>query len=222
VDRLAALYGEPEPPLATDPFERVLWENVGYLVDDERRRAVFERLRAEVGLTPEAILACPEARLAAVTAEGGMLPEHRAGKLQAAAAILLEVGAERLRELLRTKPQEARKLLKRFPGIADPGADLLLLLAGAVPSLAPDSNALRVLVRLGFSAADGDYSRQYRTAARALAPQLPNDFAWLIRARELLRTHGQRLCRRTEPRCEPCPLSAGCRWYRDARGRVAS
>jgi hypothetical protein len=48
--------GTPEPPVTREPFAVVIWENVCYLVDDERRKRVFERLRAAVGITPEALL----------------------------------------------------------------------------------------------------------------------------------------------------------------------
>src|SRR2546428_333219 len=38
--------GEPAPPRFTDPFDLILLENASYLVDDERREAVFEGLSA--------------------------------------------------------------------------------------------------------------------------------------------------------------------------------
>jgi len=48
-------YGEPKLPGAKGPFELVLWENACYLLSDERRAAVFEALRAQVGLNAAAI-----------------------------------------------------------------------------------------------------------------------------------------------------------------------
>ena len=38
---LEAAYGKPAPPRFTDPFDLILLENASYLVDDERRAAVF-------------------------------------------------------------------------------------------------------------------------------------------------------------------------------------
>jgi|SRR5690348_1990396 len=49
-------------------------------------------------------------------------------------------------------------------------------------TLGPDSNALRVLVRLGFGKERDNYERTYRSAADAVAPDLPADFTWLIKA----------------------------------------
>jgi endonuclease-3 len=43
-------YGEPKLPPAKGPFELVLWENACYLLSDERRAAVLEGLREQVGL----------------------------------------------------------------------------------------------------------------------------------------------------------------------------
>jgi endonuclease III len=214
VSRLEAFYGSPKPPAVTDPFEMILWENAAYLVDDERRARVFARLRERIGLDPEDILGTPVEVLAEVIHEdGGMQPEMRAGKLIAAADEALLLGAEGLRELIRTDPEKARKKLKRFPGIAEPGADKILLFSHARMTLAPDSNALRVLVRLGFGEEDENYGRMHRSAAEAVASQLPADFPWLIRAHQLLRRHGQEICKRNVPLCEMCPLTDGCRWF---------
>ena len=211
VAALAAYYGAPEPPLTTDPFEAAVLENVAYLVDDDRRRQVFERLRDTVGITPEALLAVPEHQLARLIAAGGMLPEHRAAKVHRAAAVAAEIGVDELRR--QAAAGTGAKLLRRFPGIGEPGADRLLLLAGGKRTLAPDSNALRVLLRLGFGTAGGGYTAEYRSAAAAVAPLLPADPAWALPARELLRRHGQEVCKRAAPRCEVCPLTRLCAWY---------
>ena len=49
VSQLAAHYGQPEPPITTDPFELILLENVAYLVSDERREQAFKTLRRHAG-----------------------------------------------------------------------------------------------------------------------------------------------------------------------------
>jgi hypothetical protein len=41
---------------------------------------------------------------------------------------------------------------------------------------------------------------------------------WLIRAHQLLRRHGQELCRRSRPRCAACPLTAQCAYYAGTAG----
>ena len=219
IARLRAHYGAPKRPVATDPFEMILWENVAYLVDDERRAKVFRRLKREAGTRPEAILETPIPTLAEIIRAGGMRPPMRAEKLHRAADLALEVGLLRLRRLVRTAPAEAKKILKRFPGVGDPLADRILCFARGRPSLGPDSNALRVLVRLGFGRDDDNYGRKYRSAAEAVQPELPADFPWLIAAHQLLRRHGQELCKRAAPLCEACPLATRCRWYLERQPR---
>lgn len=214
IRRLRAFYGPPPRPPATDPFALVIWENCAYLVDDARRAAVFRALKRAVGLAPAALLATPLPALAELIREGGMLPLRRAAKLHAAAEIVLEIGPARLRRVVKRSPQTAKRLLRQFPGIGEPGADKILLFCRAARALGPDSNALRVLVRLGYGQASDNYERQYRSAVAAAAGELPRDAARLIQVHQLLRRHGQELCKRTAPRCDARPLASGCRWYR--------
>lgn len=214
---LEAYHGPPPLPFVTEPFDVVLWENCAYLVDDARRAEVYRALGAEVGCTPEAILAAPVERLAHVIAAGGMQPERRAEKLHEAAALAAEIGLTALRRLIRESPDKARRVLKRFPGIGDPGADHILQLAHAMVTLAPDSNGLRVLLRLGYGAERGDYAAQYRSVAKAVHGELKSEWRWLEKARSLLRAHGQEVCRRAAPQCETCPLTASCRWFLSRR-----
>jgi endonuclease III len=209
VDVLEKTYGRPPRPAITDPFEIVLLENAAYLVDEARRMRVFQSLRERVGLSPEAILAAPDSVLVEAIREGGMRPADRAAKLRRCAELSREIGLDHLRRAVRTDPAGARKLLKRFPGIGEPGAEKILLWNKSLVTLAPGSGGLRVLVRLGFGREEKDYSRTYRSAAEGVAPELPSDFAWLFRARELVKRHGEELCRRS-PRCEACPLAARC------------
>lgn len=224
VEGLRRASGPPTAPPA-DPFALAIWESCAYLVSDERRAAVFDRLAREVGLSPRAIRSTPLDRLAAIIHDGGMRPRARAEKLHAAADITLEIGLARLRRLVRESPGEARAIVRRFPGIGEPGADKILLFCKGARSLAPDSNALRVLIRLGYGRADSNYTREYRSVAAAVAAELPTSFAWLIAAHQLLRRHGQEVCRRSAPLCDRCPLTAVCCWYLDrspARRRQGS
>ena len=210
VGRLEEAFGRAKERRITEPFQMVLWDSVAYLVDDERRGRVFDELEHRVGLTPGAILSAPDALLLDVLRESGMRPADRAARLKRCAEIAEEIGGERLAKALKTDPALARKLLKKFPGVADPGADKILLYNRRLVTLAPDSSILRVLVRLGFGKKEKDYTRTYKAAAEAVSPELPADFSFLIRTREALRRHGHVLCKTNQPACEVCPLAARC------------
>jgi endonuclease III len=209
--RLRKHYGPPSPLPSTDPFEQVLWESCAYLVDDERRARVYDRLVKATGAKPERIAAMQAGVLAQVIEEeGGMRPMMRAEKLQRAANLVLEWGQAELRRLCKTDPERARKLLKLFPGIGDPGADRLLMIAGGKRTLAPESNGLRVLCRLGFGALHARYEKTYASVVAATAPELPKTPEGLMQAHLLLRHHGKTLCKAGVPRCAKCPLAERC------------
>jgi endonuclease III len=211
ISRLERYYGKPTRLRTTDPFEMVLWECCAYLVDDERRRKVYDRLISATGGDPARIAAMKPAALAQVIKEdGGMRPMMRAEKLQRAADLVLDAGRKALTALSRADPTRARVILKKFPGIGDPGADKILMVQGSLKTLAPDSNAARVLCRLGFGDPGPRYDRMYRSVITATTPELPRDPAWWVKGHRLLRQHGQVLCKTSAPRCGECPLAPRC------------
>lgn len=206
---LAEYYRPPAVP--SDPFELILWGNIGYLVDDERRRALFDEFAAAIGLDPIAILAASDEALLAIARKGGMRPGERVRRWREIAAIVVEACGGDLRGTLEALPlPRARALLRRFPAIGDPGADRILLLSGLAPRPALESNGVRTLARLGFSRELATWPAAYRDATQALGARGLADAAWLARASLLLREHGKALCRRGEPICIACPLEAGC------------
>ena len=91
--------------------------------------------------------------------------------------------------------------MKKFPNIADPGADRVLLFAGLEPVAAVPSNCPHVVVRILRAKERLDYGRQYREAqefieSRVLAVRADRERAFL-----LLKQHGQTFCKGTNPRC---------------------
>jgi endonuclease III len=212
---LRAFYGQPSRPLS-DPFELVLWENVAYLADDARREEAFRMLREKTGLSPSGILRCSPALLREI-ARKGILPADRAEKLRAIATIALEEFGGNVAAFLASRPtKEATKALRKFPSIGEPGAEKILLFAGLAPLLALDSNGLRVLLRLGYGTEEKTYAASYKAAQRAASAEVPEDFEERIGAHQLLRRHGQELCRRSAPVCERCPVARECAYFRNS------
>jgi endonuclease III len=205
-------YGTPEVPPAKGPFELVLWENACYLLPDERRQEVFEALRAEVGLTHAAIDEAPDSVLLPLAKRGGMRPETRVFRWRQIAGIALNQYAGNLDSILTLPYAEAKRALKQFPTIGDPGAEKILLLCGISSGLPLESNGLRVLVRLGWGRLQKSYGATYRSVQEALKPELPASPERLKEAHLLLRTHGKTLCKDKAPLCYQCPVSAGCEY----------
>jgi endonuclease III len=212
---LRRLYGRPKPPALTDPFELILYENVAYLADDERRDEAFRMLREHVGLSPEKILDAAASTLNEV-GRRGIVAEQTVEKLRTIASIAIHDFGGDLSAALRREPKEAVKALRKFPSIGVPGAEKVLLFSGSAPVLALDSNGLRVLLRLGFGVEEKSYANSYKTAQAAADSEIPRTCAARIEAYQLLRKHGQELCKRNHPRCEACPLRPDCAYYQRA------
>jgi len=219
VSDLRKAHGKPQGPPTRDAFELVLLENVAYLATPDRRRAAFALLKATIGTDPAAILRATPAQLEQVTAHG-ILKKRFAAKLRECARLARDAFDGKLDAVLDASPAQAHRALRRFPGIGAPGADRILLFSGRLASLAPESNALRVLARLGFIDAGAAYAQQYK-AAQHCAAVLPATIAALQEAHLLLRRHGQTLCRSAAPLCTECPLRRECAWANPGRRRPA-
>jgi endonuclease III len=207
IAKLETLYPLPKP--MTDPLSLIVWENIGYLIDDARRVELFEEFRERVGLDADKMMRAPGAVLLDIAKRGGMNPGTRVSRLKNIAAIARESGD--LLAALKSLPlPKARALLKKFPGIADPGADKILLFSGVSVQPALESNGLRVLVRLGFAPQQSSYSSSYKAAVGALKEQGIMEREWLMQAYAVLRAHGQALCKRAAPNCIACPLDKSC------------
>jgi endonuclease-3 len=212
IARLKRHYGEPPLPPAKGPFELVMWENACYLLPDERRLEVFEALRDQVGLTAADLDAAPDKLLLPLAKRGGMRPETRVFRWRQIAAITLSQFDGNLDSILARPYPEAKKALKQFPNIGDPGAEKILLLCGISNGLPLESNGLRALVRVGWGRSQKNYGATYRSVREALKPALPSSAAKLSEAHLLLRTHGKTLCKEKAPQCHECPVSADCRY----------
>jgi endonuclease III len=210
VAALRKYYGEPEPPPVTDPFEQILWENVAYLADDQKRAKAFSLLQKTVGTSPGDILKAKPGKLLAVTQMGGIVPELRAQRLRQCAEIVQVLLKGKLNAALDESLARAKKTLRRFPTIGEPGAEKILMFAGKYPVLGLESNGLRAVLRIGFAQEQKSYSASYRAVQNALAGQLSKDCDSMVRAHQLLRKHGQELCKRSRPLCDECPLRDSC------------
>jgi endonuclease-3 len=215
IARLQKHYGAPELPPARGAFELVLWENACYLLPDHRRAAVFEGLRAQVGLTADAILKAPREVLLPLATLGGMRPETRVFRWQEIARITATQFQGNLEQILEWPYAQAKKSLKLFPSIGDPSAEKILLFCGVAAGLPLESNGLRVLTRIGYGRVHlKNYGAMYRSAQEAITPELPKGAERLARAHLLLREHGKTICKDTSPQCYECPVEDLCAFRR--------
>lgn len=218
VDRLQTRFGKQKPPKLVGPWEMVLWENVAYLADDDRRHQAFKTLKKRIGTEPTQILSASAEALLEVTRHG-IMPEQFADKLRKCARIVLEEFDGDLSSVLKLPMSKAKKALQKFPETGEPGAEKILLFTQTYPMLALESNGLRVLLRLGFGEEKKSYATTYRLVQQAVKDELTENYAWLIQSHLLLRRHGQELCRRSEPACENCPLTRDCEFFQNSKAK---
>jgi len=213
VSQLAKYYGQPKPPITTDPFELILLESIAYLVSDERREEAFAMLRKYAGTKPHEILAASHDDILKATRLGGMHPEQRVSRLREIALIAMNEFEGDLKPALRLPLPKAKQTLRKFPSIGEPSAEKILLFTRSYPILGLDSNGLRVLVRLGFGEEKKNYSATYRSVQEVIKDQLKEDYDWLVNAHVLLRQHGKELCKTNRPLCDKCPVRKSCAYF---------
>jgi len=211
LDILAASHGEKSAEWPTDPYLFLVWLHCGYPASDSRCARGWESLTSQIGVDPQRLLTANPTRLASALKPGGMVPELRAMRLKEIAERVLKQYAGDLRAGLNgLSLTQARAVLKQFPGIADPGADRILLFAGISPIAAVPSNCPHVLVRIQVGQEHQNYLRTYREAQQMLADGLPSTFDSRSRAYLLLKYHGQQLCKSSNPKCHICPVAPNC------------
>lgn len=210
MSRLKQQHGELDAPPAQGPFALVMWENACYLLPDTRRQAVFDALRQQVGMSAAAIDSASDTTLLPLAQRGGMRPETRVFRWREIARITLQQFGGDLDTILGCPYPEAKKALKQFPNIGDPGAEKILLFCGMTSGLPLESNGLRVLVRVGWGRQQKNYAAMYRDVQQNIATVRPRDVAALQEAFLLLREHGREICKDKAPHCERCPLAKGC------------
>ena len=224
LDALEKHYGVQVAVGPSDPYEMILFVNCGYPATDASCTKGYEPLKAEVGTKPDQILKAPSARLAKLTQPGGMFPELRAERLKLIARIAnenfggdLKWALDKLMKDEKTpaekRLQRAKRALKEFPVIGEPGADKILLFSGMAPIAAVPSACTGVPQRIFFGHEDKNYGKGYRAAQEAIAAEVPEKFEARQRAYLLLKKHGQEICKRTKPKCEICPIRRKCAYF---------
>ncbi len=209
VAKLAPVYPSPSP--LRDPLEILVWENIGYLIDDERRATLFAEFKTKIGFKAAQIANAPLPLLTDIAGRGGMHPQKRADRLREIGRLAIAECDGKLVRAMRALPlPKARALLKKFPSVGDPGADRIVLFSGIAAQPAISSDGLRALVRLGYCPEQKSYSQTYRAATDVLRKDGIADAQWFEQAYLVLRAHGRALCKRSAPICEPCPLDAHC------------
>jgi endonuclease-3 len=225
LDALEHHYGRQKAAGPSDPYEMILFINCGYPATDASCHKGFAALKRDIGLTPQEILAASDVTLAGLMRRGGIMPRQRAERLKSIARAVQRDCHGDLRETLiqwmREEKQHpgrglrgARRVLRQFPTIGEPGAEKILLFARLAPVAAVPSAFVAVAERLWHGDTGTSYLAAYRRARETLSLGLPESFEARQRAYLLLKAHGRDICKRSAPRCELCPVTGHCAYLR--------
>jgi endonuclease-3 len=169
-------------------------------------------------MSAEAIFRAPKDVLLPLATMGGMRPETRVFRWQEIARITLQQFEGDLDQILGWPFAKAKKALKQFPNVGDPGAEKILMFCGMAEGLPLESNGLRVLTRVGWGRVHlKNYGAMYKSVQEAIADEVPKSAEALARAHVLLRTHGKTLCKDAKPQCFECPVEEMCGFGARAR-----
>ena len=210
LDSLESNYGALDPVAPADPYEFLIWWHCGYPASEERCSKGWSSLTREVGIAPKRLIAASTAKLAGALEAGGMVPDLRAARVkEIAERVQEEYGGDLRTALSRLSAPQARKALKAFPGIGNPGADRILLFSRLSPVAAVPPACPYVLVRVLQGPEGPKYVAVY-AAAQQMLSTLAATFDERIRGYLLVAHHGRELCKRTNPLCARCALRAQC------------
>jgi endonuclease III len=210
LDSLESNYGALDPAAPTDPYEFLIWWHCGYPASEERCSKGWASLTREIGIAPKQLTNASTAKLVRALKAGGMVPDLRAARLkEIAERVQEEYGGDLRSALSRLSAPQARKALKAFPGIGNPGADRILLFSRLSPVAAVPSACPYVLVRV-LQGPEGQKYVAIYAAAQQMLNTLPATFDERIRGYLLVARHGHELCKRSIPLCDRCPLRARC------------
>jgi endonuclease-3 len=152
------------------------------------------------------------AALAQAKAEDVETIIHSLGYYHAKARNIIAASQALLSEFGGSVPETMEDLLK-IPGVGRKTANIVLFHAhGRNEGIAVDTHVRRLAQRIGFSDTD-NVSVIERDLMAAFPPDQWGDLT------DVLIAHGRTICDARRPKCEICPISRYCRYFRTSQKR---
>src|SRR5438874_10739602 len=206
--RLTDLNGEL-PFSEKDPMSQLVDIILSHRTRDEQTAAAWENLVKRFG-SWEAVRDAPTEQVQDAIANVNW-PEVKAPRLQ---AIMRQITEERgnldLNFLCELPVEEAAAWLNRFDGVGPKTTACVLLFSCQKPLLPVDVHVHRVSGRLGLIGKKVTAD----AAHNLLQALLPNNARTIYDFHKALLRHGQRICVYERPRCEKCPITDLCDYYK--------
>lgn len=205
-------YGVPRRMARFDPMEELVSCILSQHTTDAASFPAFARLMAHFG-TWEAIAEAPVEEVANVIRRAG-LANQKARSIQGALRAIRARNGDYHLEPLRDMPlAQARVWLEELQGVGPKTASIVLCFSFGKGAIPVDTHVFRVAKRIGIL----DASATEAKAHDLLLKIVPAEMAFAFHV--LLIQHGRVVCRAPNPRCDECPITEYCRWYRSLRGK---
>lgn len=166
--------------------------------------AALENLQQAGALDAEVILAMPTDVLAELVRPSGYF-NVKARKLQSFCGEVVE-GYGDIDQFLDADADELRQRLLAVWGVGPETADAITLYAAREPTFVVDAYAYRLFERLDLAPGPRKYDVYREFFLEKIGPDVEQLNEW----HALIVRHGQQVCRRSNPRCEECPLLKRC------------
>jgi len=191
---LEALY--PKHPLEVErqaPFHALVATVLASRTKDPVTNAAMRRLWARAA-TPQAILAVPEAELAALIKPVGFY-QQKARQLHGLCRMVVERYSGQV--------PGTREELMELPGVGRKVANLVLNICFDEPAICVDTHVHRIANRLGWVETGTPEATEL-----ALLEIVPRKY-WAMLNRVLV-NHGQQICQPLSPHCTICVIAPSC------------
>jgi endonuclease-3 len=206
--RLTQLYGEL-PFSSKDPMSMLVEIILSHRTRDEQTAAAYDNLLNRFG-SWEAVRDAPTNEVEKAI-ENVNWPEAKAPRLQAIMRQITEERGELNLDFLCGLPvEESAAWLNRFEGVGPKTTACVLLFSCQQPLLPVDVHVHRVSGRLGLIGKKVSADN----AHALLQALLPQDSRTIYNFHKGLLRHGQRVCVFERSRCNRCPITDLCDYYK--------
>lgn len=103
---------------------------------------------------------------------------------------------------------ETLEELTSLPGVGRKTANVVLSNAFGIPAFAVDTHVFRVSNRIGLAKSDNVEETEQQLMKRVPREYWSKAHHWLI-------WHGRKVCDARKPKCEICPVSQMCKYFKD-------
>lgn len=204
--RLTFLYGEPRKP-QKDAVCQLIGTILSQATTDVQTARSFAELRRRFP-TWEQVRDAPASQIAQAIRSSGLSKQKAPRIKKALQHITKERGKIRLNFLKKLPTDEALQWLMRIAGVGPKTASIVLLFSFNKPVFPVDTHIHRVSRRLGWIPQNASAEKAHQLLRLAVPPRLH------YRLHLNLIRFGREICQARRPRCEACPLTDLCEYFK--------